>query len=280
VWLTVGGEERRLAAGDCFVIATDAPYAVASGPGMRPVDGLPLFRASTDGVARVGSAEEVAMTGGRFVLDESSAQLLLDVLPPLFVVAADGAAQSPLRATLDLFTRETSAPRPGSALVARHLGHVVFAEALRAALEQPVPQVRGWLAALADERIGRALHLMHSDPARRWTAPELAAAVHMSRSAFAGRFRELVGDPPLDFLLSLRMRIAGRALRTTTLTVSAVGAQLGYTSDAAFSTAFRRVMGVTPTAWRRRAPDAAAWHDETDAPSSRRPSVTARSAPA
>ena len=265
VWMTVEGEQRRLAAGDCYVIATAEPYAVASGPGMEPVDGLPLFRASTDGVARVGSADEVAMTGGRFVLDDASAQLLLDVLPPLLVVSGEGAAPSSLRATLDLFVRETSSPRPGSALLARHLGHVVFAEALRTALEQPAPQVRGWLAALADERVGRALHLMHADPARRWTVPELAGAVHMSRSAFAARFRELVGHPPLEHLLSLRMRIAGRALRTSTLTVSAVGAQLGYTSDAAFSTAFRRVIGVSPSAWRRRTSDAATWRDETDA---------------
>lgn len=265
VWITAGGEERRLSAGDCYVLATEDRYAVASAPGLEPVDGLPLFRASTDDIARVGAADDVAIVGGRFVLDDSSARLLLDVLPPLLVLGADEHEHSPLRPALELFTRETASARPGSALVARHLGHVVFAEALRAALEQPEPQVRGWLAALADERIGRALHLMHEDPARRWSVPELAESVHMSRSAFATRFRDLVGDPPLDHLLSLRMRIAGQVLSTTSATVSSVGSGLGYTSDAAFSSAFRRVMGMSPTAWRARTLDLGEPHDDTDA---------------
>jgi AraC-like DNA-binding protein len=266
-WLRAGaaGPEQHLRSGDCFVLATGGGYAVASAPGLEPVDGLPAFRAATDGVARFGTADEVVMTGGRFVLDDRSARLLLDVLPPLLVVGADEEQAAPLRAALGLFAHETARPRLGGALVTERLGQVVFVEALRAAVDAEHRSVRGWLAALADDRIGTVLHLMHADPARRWTVPELAGSVHMSRSAFADRFRSLVGTSPLDHLLRLRMHVAGRELRRGSGTVSAIGAALGYTSDAAFSNAFKRVMGTSPTAWRTRGEPTASAADETDA---------------
>jgi len=266
-WLRAGtvGPEQHLRAGDCFVLATGGGYAVASAPGLEPVDGLPAFRAATDGVARFGTADEVVMTGGRFVFDDKSARLLLDVLPPLLLVGADEEQAAPLRAALELFAHETARPRLGGALVTERLGQVVFVEALRAAVDAESRRVRGWLAALADDRIGTVLHLMHSDPARRWTVPQLAGSVHMSRSAFADRFRSLVGTSPLDHLLRLRMHLAGRELRRGSATVSAIGAGLGYTSDAAFSNAFKRVMGTSPSGWRTREDRTASVADETDA---------------
>ncbi|MGH2936605.1 MAG: cupin domain-containing protein [Solirubrobacterales bacterium] len=263
-WLGTGGEWRRLSAGDCFVIATDQPYFVASDPSLEPVDGLPLFRRSTDGVARIGEGQGAAICGGRFVLDESSSRLLLDVLPPMLVVPARGPEASSLRATLELFSRETREPRAGSAVVASHLGPVVFVEAIRIAMNDRSAELRGWLGALRDERIGAAIHLMYEEPARRWTVPALAEAVHMSRSSFAARFKDLVGSSPLEHLLMLRMQIAARALRDESDTISSIGAGLGYTSDAAFSSAFKRVVGVPPREWRRDARPAST-EDVTDA---------------
>lgn len=271
-WMRVGsdGPWQHLRTGDCFVLTTGDGYAVASEPGLDPVDGLPAFRGATAGVARIGTshidiAEEVVMTGARFVLDESSAPLLLDVLPPLLVVGAAQDHATALRLALELFALETAQPRLGGALVTGRLAQVAFVEALRAAVDAGSEGLRGWLAALADERIGTALHLMHADPAHRWTVPELARTVHMSRSGFAERFRSLVGAPPLDHLLRMRMLIAGRELRRSTATVSAVGTTAGYTSDAAFSTAFKRVMGRSPSGWRALAESPVPTSDETDA---------------
>jgi AraC-like DNA-binding protein len=266
-----GAPEQHLRAGDCFVLVTGAGYAVAGAPGLRPVDGRPAFSQPVDGVARVGTGEEVVMTGGRFAFDAASARLLLDVLPPLIVVGADEARGTPLRATLDLLGHEAATPRLGASLVTARLGEIVFVEALRAALDAEGHELGGWLAAMADDRIGPALTLMHADLGRRWSVPELAAAVHLSRSTFAGRFRTLVGAPPLDHLLRMRMHAAARDLRRTDATVSAVGTAWGYTSDAAFSNAFKRVMGVSPRAWRtaaRAAPPPPP--DATDLPARRR----------
>ena len=266
-WMRAGASEpeQHLRAGDCYILATGGGYAVASAPGLEPVDGLPAFRAATNGVAQFGTADEVVMTGGRFVFDDKSARLLLDVLPPLLVVGAHEEHTAPLRAALELFAHETARPRLGGALVTACLGQVVFVEALRAAVDAEDRRIRGWLAALADERIGTVLHLMHSDPARRWTVPELAGTAHMSRSAFADRFRSLVGTPPLEHLLHLRMHVAGRELRRGNATVSAIAAAQGYSSDAAFSNAFKRVMGISPSAWRTRDDPTAPATDETDA---------------
>jgi AraC-like DNA-binding protein len=251
-WLSVGtaGDESHLRAGDCFVLAGGAEYSVASAPGLEPVDGLPAFDAAIDGVGRIGGADEVVMTAGHFRFDDRSARLLLDVLPPLVVIGADEERGTPLRAGLDLLAHESATPRLGASMVTERLGQIVFVEALRAAVEAGDREVGGWLAALADDRIGAALRLIHADARRRWTVPELAAAVHMSRSAFAQRFRALVGAPPLDHLLRVRMHAAGRDLRRGDITVSAVGAAWGYTSDSAFSNAFKRVMGASPSAWR------------------------------
>ena len=250
-WLSAGtGDASHLRVGDCFVLAGGPGYSVASAPGLEPVDGLPAFDAALDGVGRIGDADEVVMTAGRFRFDGRSARLLLDVLPQLIVIGADEERGTPLRAALDLLAHETGTSRLGASIVTERLGQIVFVEALRAAVEAGDREVGGWLAALADERIGAALRLIHEDAGRRWTVPELAAAVHMSRSAFAQRFRALVGAPPLDHLLRVRMHAAGRDLRSGDVTVSAVGAVWGYTSDSAFSNAFKRVMGASPSAWR------------------------------
>jgi AraC-like DNA-binding protein len=262
-----GETEHALYPGDCFILATNRPYAVASAPGLEPVDGLPLYRASATGSVRVGNGDgdEVAMTGGRFELDAGSARLLLDVLPPLLVVGAQEPRAATLRAALTLFDAETAEPGLGSFIVTDGLGRVVFVEALRAAIGSEDGRLRGWLAALADERVGRALHAIHEDPARHFTVPELAAMVHMSRSSFAARFRTLVGTSPLHHALRVRMHVAARSLRTGNATVSEIGAAAGYTSDAAFSNAFKRVLGVAPSAWRTTSGTTLATLDETDA---------------
>jgi transcriptional regulator GlxA family with amidase domain len=109
----------------------------------------------------------------------------------------------------------------------------------------------GWLGALADQQIGAALAAIHHEPGRRWTVGELAHLAAMSRSTFAARFRDLVGTPPLEYLIHWRMQRAAHALRTTDHSVARIGASTGYPVETTFNSTFRRVVGQTPGRYRR-----------------------------
>jgi AraC-like DNA-binding protein len=272
-WIVAAGAEPELLrTGDCYVLTGEEQYVIASDPALEAVDGVPAFRSSPDGIGRVGTrartdvegagrgavddasslpagAADVVVTAGRFAFDEQSARLLLDVLPRLLVERASTDGNDALHHALALFGHETEAPRMGSALATERVAQIVLVQALRAAAEGD-GAVTGWLRGLRDERVGAALRLMHGDLARRWTVAELAQAALLSRSAFAARFTALVGTSPLDHLLRVRMHAAGRDLQDRDLTVSAVADRWGYTSDSAFSNAFKRVMGASPRAWR------------------------------
>lgn len=256
-WLTVDGapEPVRLVAGDAYLIANGRPYRLGSRAGGPATAGAAVFARAVDGVAHVGIGTDVALLGGSLVFGSRHAALLLDALPPRIVLGRDdpanpGAARA-VRALIEILADEARAPGLGSAIVVERLADVLLVQALRAvAAHGGAHGGRGWLAALADPPVGQALRLMHAAPARRWTVAELGAAVGLSRSAFADRFRRLVGQPPLDYLLSWRMAAAASALEPGDRTVASVAAEWGYASDSAFSAAFKRVMGDAPARYR------------------------------
>jgi AraC-like DNA-binding protein len=138
----------------------------------------------------------------------------------------------------------------GAATVAK-LSELMFVEALRHYIEGLAPEGVGWLSALRDPSIGRALGLMHAEPQRPWSAEELADAVRLSRSTFADRFTGLVGQPPMRYLSLWRMQLAARALCETDRTIAQISAEVGYESEVAFTRAFRRHFGHPPAAWRK-----------------------------
>jgi AraC-like DNA-binding protein len=150
-----------------------------------------------------------------------------------------------------LMAAELADLRPGGEAVTTRLADILVVQAIRTWLEQAPEARAGWLGALQDERIGRALTAIHRDPGGDWTLERLARQAAMSRSSFAARFAELVGDPPMTFLTRWRMTVADVRLREGTATVSGVAASMGYRSDAAFSRAFTRVTGMTPGSVRR-----------------------------
>lgn len=135
--------------------------------------------------------------------------------------------------------------RPGSEAVITRLADIVVIEAIRSWFEHDPTAQRGWLRALQDEQVGRALALVHRNPERPWTMASLAREVSMSRSAFAARFTELVGEPVMRYVIRWRMELATSALRDGA-TASGVASSLGYESDAAFNRAYKRVLGVSP----------------------------------
>jgi AraC-like DNA-binding protein len=252
-------EPQHLAAGDCYLLASRHPFTAASDelaagsvpshtvlPSPWPTPAY--YQTTPDDPART------ILISGSLSFDDTAAALLLDWLPPVSRIAAGSYRATVVAPALRLLADETAGNAPGSAVMRKELTCILFIEVLRALLEageSPDPASHGWLAALGDRQIGAALALIHSDPARRWTVAELAAAVRMSRSSFALRFRALVGLPPLDYLVRWRIQLAARALRSTDRTVAAIGAGLGYSSESAFSNAFKRVRGQPPSRYRR-----------------------------
>ena len=155
------------------------------------------------------------------------------------------------QSTLRLMAIETRERRAGGETVVTRLADILVIQGIRSWLARGEGMQKGWLSALRDERIGRAVLAMQREPGATWTVESLARSVSMSRSAFAARFHELVGETPLEYLTRWRMQSAARALRESGDAVIEIAERFGYGSEAAFSRAFRRVMGETPGRCRR-----------------------------
>jgi AraC-like DNA-binding protein len=257
--LPESAEPLHLTTGDCYLIASSHPFTAASDLETEPVPSstvLPspwptpaYYQTTPDDPART-----ILIAGTTLSLDHTAAALLLDSLPPVARIAAGSHQASVLSPILRLLGDETATDVPGSTTMRKQLTHILFVQVLRTLLTPADSTSRrptlGWLAALGDHQVGTALTLLHEQPTRRWTVAELAAAVSMSRSSFAMRFRTLVGLPPLDYLVRWRMQIAARALRFTDRTVAGIGSHLGYTSESAFSNTFKRLLGESPSRYR------------------------------
>jgi len=126
----------------------------------------------------------------------------------------------------------------------------MFSELVRRYVESLPEESRGWLGGLRDRHIGRALSLMHGQPTRDWTLDQLAKEAGLSRSSFAERFTDYVGIPPMQYLQKWRLQIAAARLRDGDANIATIAADVGYESEAAFSRAFKRVIGVPPADWR------------------------------
>ena len=189
---------------------------------------------------------------GAIRFDHPAARNLIAALPDLIRIEALAAPEvERMQGTLGLIAAETMRPRPGGEAVITRLADVLVIQAIRAWLETDSGAHTGWLGALRDPQIGRALAVIHADPARAWTVALLAREVAMSRSAFAGRFTELVGEPAMQYVTRFRMQLAVTALSEEGTTVAETATKLGYGSQAAFARAFRRVVGVAPGAVKR-----------------------------
>jgi AraC-like DNA-binding protein len=162
-----------------------------------------------------------------------------------------GGSSTWLATTLKFTINEARAARPGSAAMLGRLTELMFVEILREYMQQLPTDQGGWLAALNDPHVGRALRLLHGDPTRDWTVDDLAREVAISRSALAQRFTDLVGEAPIRYLGNWRMQLAKQMLREGTHTIQQVATCVGYESEAAFNRAFKRATGSPPATWRR-----------------------------
>jgi AraC-like DNA-binding protein len=182
------------------------------------------------------------VVGSHFQLAGPQVELLLNMLPPIVHLQSQTDRET-LRWAFDRMWQELVHPAPGSILIVQQLAHMVFVQALRLHLDEG--NGVGWLFALSDKHVGAALAAIHREPVRRWTVAMLALEVGLSRAGFAARFRQLVGKGPIGYLARWRMLLAGRSLSRGE-PVGAIARSLGYESESAFSTAFKRVMGSRP----------------------------------
>ncbi|CAH2598636.1 putative AraC-like transcription regulator [Rhodovastum atsumiense] len=252
-WLAVAdaGEPVRLEAGDCFVLPGGRPFRLGSSLDAPAIEAHEIFPpARRGGVVRINGGGGMLLVGSRFGVSGNHVDMLLDLLPPIVHIRGRS-EQAALLWSVEQMMKELREGRPGNALVVRHLAHLMLVQALRVHLDMGEGRRAGWFFALADRQLGATITAIHADPAHRWTLQALAGIAGMSRSTFALRFRESVGEPPMQYVTRWRMLLACERLENTGDSVSAVAVSLGYESESAFSTAFRRVMGCSPRRYGR-----------------------------
>ena len=250
-------EPRRLVADELALVPHGEGHRLRSDPGTPTPSILELEREQIGGRYEIlrhgGGGERIDMVCGAVRFDHPAARELRASLPGIlaFDPATSPVGLEWLRSTLRLMAIEAESLRPGGETVITRLADVLVVQALRAWLERDPGATTGWLGALQDPQIGRAIALVHREPGRDWTVASLAEQIPMSRSAFAARFTELVGDPAMSYVTRWRMHVAAAALRDEGATVADLADRLGYRSEAAFARAFKRVVGAPPGAVRR-----------------------------
>jgi AraC-like DNA-binding protein len=254
-WLTVDGAAPiELHEGDCFLLTRGQPFAVSSDPSIAPADPAAFSRSTTrDELEWYCGGDDVLLVGGRFFFDGDPAEALIGALPPIVQVRHCAPQASVLRWALERFVSELHDHQPGRSRVAEHLAHLMLVEVLRIQLKTASEHGTGWFVALSDRHLGKAVRAMHARPAHRWSVDELARTAAMSRSVFATRFKAVLEIAPMAYLARWRMLVAADRLLTTRDPVASIAASLGYESEGAFSTAFKRVMGASPSQYRQRA---------------------------
>jgi AraC-like DNA-binding protein len=246
-----GSHVERVSRGDVVLLPRGDPHNI-SNAGPQP-----------QAIVRTGAAEPALEPApepapeparwlcGTFTIGDPQASHLLGSLPAVIILGGAGTpAPEGLEVARRMLVIEMRSPSQGSAVMISRILDLIFVQVLRAwaAGKDAEPN---WLAGAFDPQIGLSLSAIHRDPGRDWTVEELAGACHLSRSAFAARFAARVGKPPATYLAHVRLDAATTLLRDTSLSITVIAERVGYTSDAAFSRAFRNRYGMPPARWRR-----------------------------
>lgn len=269
-WAAIVGEPPvRLERGDVVMFPQGDPHVISSAPGLRagPVDvglffsprppQLPFsLRVSEQGIttARLdgGGGDRATVVCGFLGWDATPFNPLLASLPRMLCLPGAAAeADSWVALFLRYAVDESNRRRPGGEAVLERMSEMMFVDVLRRYVDGLPPSETGWLAGLRDPGVGRALALLHQKPGEAWTLERLGEEAGLSRSVLHERFVHFLGQPPMQYLAKWRMQLAAGRLRDTDAKLIEIALDVGYESEAAFSRAFRRMVGVAPGAWRR-----------------------------
>ncbi|CCV13947.1 AraC family transcriptional regulator [Mesorhizobium sp. STM 4661] len=252
-WLLLeeDGEPLKLVTGDCFVLPSGRHVRIASDLALDATLASEALSPDRDGeTVTYNGGGDVLLVGSRFEVSGRHANELLQTLPPVIHLRR-AEEQATLRWSIELMMQELREARPGASLMAQHLAHMMLVQTLRLYLSQQSGAGFGWFAALGDPPVGAALSAIHADPAHNWNLEELAAKAGMSRTVFARRFREKVGETPVAYVTRWRMMLAAERLMSSRDPLSRIASSVGYESENSFNTAFRRVMGSSPRRYAR-----------------------------
>jgi AraC-like DNA-binding protein len=256
-WLEIDDREPlRVQEGNAVLLAPGRAHTLRDSLRTRP---RPLSEwmesgafSPLSGDAGRGAEAGALLVCGCFRFEDEGSEALISALPPVIHSGELPGDVGPWVAqTIKLITAESAVQGPGTATVVDRLCDVLFVYLLRSYLSESAQRGPSLLRALADPPIGASLRLIHESPDKAWTVPSLAARVGMSRSAFAARFADAVGETPMRYLTLWRLRKAAGMLRAGRASIAEVAAHVGYDSEASFNKAFKRSMGVAPGVYRR-----------------------------
>jgi len=267
----VGEAPKLLEAGEIVVFTNCDPHIVSSSPGMRAdAPSADVIDIATAGqlpfLVNVGGggSEATRLVCGYLACDSRPFNPLLENLPRTIKAGNTIRREAGVFGQLvGIALAEAVDKREGGEGVLAKLSELMFIEVLREYLGALPPGQRGWLAGLRDPLVHKALSLIHARPAQGWTIEDLAREAGTSRSVLAARFTELIGTPPMHYLARWRIQIASELLSSGSTTIASVAAEIGYESEAAFSRAFKKAMGIPPSKWRR---PQRAGHDQAGPP--------------
>ena len=248
---TAGGERREVAAGDIIFMPFADRHKFWAGAPERWAEANDIVQPGPiEGMSRIeygGGGKPVRLVCGFVESEEFLFAPVFRTLPALTVerTGEDKVGAHVASAVTEIVGLVDSAA-PGTQALLGRLMELLFLGILRRHIAGLPAGSRGWFAALNDPVVGRALQLLHADPARRWTVDEIARRTGSSRTVLAGRFKTLLGRPPIDYLANWRIQLAGERLRVGHESISSIAASVGYESEAAFMRAFKRIGGVTP----------------------------------
>src|SRR5882762_5834490 len=249
--------ERRaipLSAGDVFIfILSDEAFTMMDHPRSAVADYRELRKLEVDCVINYGGGGALTtLVSGSFGMSAFEAPLISTILPRYLHLRLEQNRSHDFQAVLDLLASETAQPGIASSRLISCLYEALFVYAIRAYASSSAAPPKSWLAAMSDKHLSRAIQAMHSGIDRSWSVASLAREARMSRSAFALKFRTVLGQTPLEYLTQWRMYKAGAMIRSDHMSFSEVASSVGYGSESSFSRVFKREMGVAPREYRRK----------------------------
>ncbi len=255
-WLSVEGiaDAIPVTGGDCFLLGRDTSIVMRDSPRTRPSSSFREIAAKANGnvAHHGGGGAPTTIVCGSMSFDRARPRPITQLLPSFILIKAEQARTLALHDTMRALAFEMAEQAPGSEVVATRLAEVLFIQILRAHIASEPERNKGWLRAIFDPQMGAALSAVHDRVNTAWTVGSLAEAAGMSRSAFAARFKELLGQTPLEYVTEWRMQKAMQLLEQRDKKLIDVARAVGYESDAAFSKAFKRVVGVNPGEYLKR----------------------------